>query len=204
MLNDSFDVFIDEVCDDSTDVEYIDGASEYIDLYIKKALESNVRYVMTEVFSYTQTPFCDLPECSFGWMERHNLDSGEVYEAVTVKNNFDLSADTKIALPIIIDLKERKIIWCDISLTSQIGVPKYNQWGINVGGNNVESNINGITAMGLAMTHMNKTTIYDLLKLHCVFRAEEMVDNPEEADVIFSEEEGTHYQLDKIMNEFLT
>ncbi|KKK69854.1 hypothetical protein LCGC14_2929850, partial [marine sediment metagenome] len=46
------------------------GASEFIDISIKKCLDKNIRYVMMSVSSYTQQPFYDLPECFAGIMTR--------------------------------------------------------------------------------------------------------------------------------------
>jgi hypothetical protein len=184
------------------------GATEYVDLDIQKSINNKVRYVMTQVFCFTSTPFCDLPECNFGWMEREDLESGEIYESTTVKNDFDLSSNSRIALPIIIDLIKGEVIWCDISLKHDIkhniGFSRGNRYGIYVGGNNVESNIDTITAMGIAMTNLEKPNLlFPLLLLHSTSRGS-FVDNPEDADTIFSEDQGTHFQLDKIMNEFLT
>ena len=36
--------------------------------------------------SYTQQPYCDLPECFAGWMAREKADSGEIYEPKTVQD----------------------------------------------------------------------------------------------------------------------
>ena len=46
------------------------GAAEYIDIDLQKAQKAGARYVVFSVHGFTVQNFCDLPECSFGWMER--------------------------------------------------------------------------------------------------------------------------------------
>ena len=43
-------------------------------------LEKNIRYVVMSLTSYTQQPYCNLPECFAGWMAREKPESGEIYE----------------------------------------------------------------------------------------------------------------------------
>ena len=46
-------------------------------------LPSN-RYVVTSINSFTEQPYCDLPECFAGWMARADTASGEVFEPRSV------------------------------------------------------------------------------------------------------------------------
>ena len=50
-------------------------------------------------------------------MVRQYPGSGEVFEPSTVQDKVDITADTQISIPVILDLKERKLIWTDLSLT---------------------------------------------------------------------------------------
>jgi stress response protein SCP2 len=86
------------------------GASEFLDIDIKKALETNVRYVVMSINSFTQQPYCNIPECFAGYMIRQKPNSGEIYDPRTVQNKFDLASDTKIVCPMIFDLHEMKMI----------------------------------------------------------------------------------------------
>ncbi len=45
------------------------------------------------VMSYTNQPYCDLPECFAGWMARTAPQSGEIYEPRTVQDKLDISAN---------------------------------------------------------------------------------------------------------------
>src|SRR5262249_2039169 len=56
------------------------GAAEFIDIDIAKCLERKVRYVVMCLNSFTEQPYCDLPECFAGWMARQHPNSGEVFE----------------------------------------------------------------------------------------------------------------------------
>ncbi len=72
---------------------------------------------MATLFSFTSQPYCDLPECFAGWMMRKKPGSGEIFEPLTVVNKLDVTADTQIVIPVIMDLAERTVIWTDLSLT---------------------------------------------------------------------------------------
>ena len=50
-------------------------------------------------------------------MVRQYPGSGEIFEPSTVQDKVDITADTQISIPVILDLKERKLIWTDLSLT---------------------------------------------------------------------------------------
>ena len=92
------------------------GASEFIDFDIPSVLKYGGRYVVN-LLSYTDQPYKDLPECFTGWMVRQYPGSGEIFEPSTVQDKVDITADTQISIPVILDLKERKLIWTDLSLT---------------------------------------------------------------------------------------
>jgi len=182
------------------------GASEFIDIDIESARRYGVRYIVWSVLSYSGQPFCKVPECFMGWMSREEPGSGEIYEPKTVENKIDLTANTRICIPMIIDLKNNKVIWTDLALK------KRPSWS----GNNVESNQRGMIAMGKAMSNFIcvKPTLFDLFNLHVEARGELV--SIEEADTIFTVvddvnslplKEGarvvTHFDDDVIMGEFL-
>jgi hypothetical protein len=96
------------------------GAAEYIDINIAKTVEMGVRYVVMSLNSFTQQPYCDLPECFAGWMTRTHADSGEIFEPRTVDNKIDIASDTRICLPLIIDLFNMEVIWTDIALKNRL------------------------------------------------------------------------------------
>ena len=85
-----------------------------------------------------------------------------------------MTADTRIAIPLIIDALERKVIWCDMALRRN---PRWQ--------NNVHSNLSGIGATLQSLADLNKPNLLELLTLHARARGE-AVETPEEADTVFS------------------
>ena len=172
-----------------------DGASEFIDLDLASILNYGGRYIVASVLSFTHQPFSELPECFAGWMIRQDPNSGEIYEPQTVRDKVDLTVNSAISIPAIIDLQQREIVWTDMSLS------RHPSW--RVVGNNVESIQNGIVLIGKAMTDLQQPTLEQLFKLHARARGE-LVSTPEGADSVFSIEQGiTPFDLDAIAARFL-
>ncbi|RJX37129.1 cytoplasmic protein [Paenibacillus pinisoli] len=168
------------------------GACEFVDLHIPSIVEQGGRYVVAVLQSFTDQPYCDLPECFAGWMMRKKPGSGELFEPSTVENKIDMTAGTRIAIPVILDLVSRTVVWADLSLTRH---PNYN--------NNVEGNKRGIVTMGKAMCSLRKPNLYDLFTLHAMARGE-LVGSPGEADAVFSMDQGvTPFAVEEIMAEYL-
>jgi hypothetical protein len=167
------------------------GAAEFIDLDIARTVAGKVRYVMMSLNSFTEQPYCDLPECFAGWMSRQKAGSGEIFEPKTVIDKVDVAANTRICIPAILDLIERKLIWCDIALKN------YPSW------NNVQNNLSGASLMLRAMCSLRKTDLHTLFDLHIKARGER-VEQTESATTVFSVSGGiTPFDLDQIASEFL-
>lgn len=168
------------------------GACEFIDIDIDSVLRYGGRYVVSYLNSFTLQPFCNLPECFAGWMMRSKPGSKEVFDPKTVVDCIDLAADTQIAIPVILDLLEREVIWCDLALRRH---PAYN--------NNVEGNLSGMVAIGQAMTSVIKPNLYDLFQLHAKARGE-ITSDIEKADSIFSLKDGvTPFDISTIVGEYM-
>lgn len=151
------------------------GVAEFLDVDIE-SVGKRGRYVVYQVYNYTSQKFCDLTNCRFGWMEREDVNSGEIFEPTTVAMKMDLTAESTVAIPVIFDCVERKFIWCDLNLAMPCS---------NRGGNNIESNISGVIATCFAMANMNKANLYDLILLNAKARGNIVTDR-DEADIIFS------------------
>lgn len=151
------------------------GVAEFLDVDIE-SVGKRGRYVVYQVYAYTSQKFCDLTNCRFGWMEREDVNSGEIFEPTTVAMKMDLTAESTVAIPVIFDCVERKFIWCDLNLAMPCS---------NRGGNNIESNISGVIATCFAMANMNKANLYDLILLNAKARGNIVTDR-NEADIIFS------------------
>ncbi len=178
-------------CHSGDIVDAPDGASEFIDITLNTMRQEGARYVVMIVNSYTQQPFCSLPECFAGWMGRQHADSGEIYEPKTVRDRLDLTADTRIAIPLLIDIEAREVIWCDMALR------RNPDWV-----NNVHGNLSGIGLTLQALTHLNKPHLYDLFLLHAAARGE-LVWSPEDAETKFLVEDGLPFKQDEIASGYL-
>jgi len=175
-------------------VDAPEGASEFIDMDILTLRERQVRYAVFNVYSYTEQGFNEIPECFFGWMEREDINTGEIFEPKTVVNKIYLASPTTICLPVVFDLKLRKAIWLDVSLRSDPN------WV-----NNLEANRNNVVLISKALIEMNKPNLYDLFMLNVQARGE-LVDDPKNADKIFGiseEDDVTPFQVEMILAEFL-
>jgi hypothetical protein len=172
-------------------VDAPEGASEFIDVSRAKLRVAGVRYVVMVLNSYTQQPYVELPECFAGWMARQQAGSGEVFEPKTVQDRLDLTADAKIAVPLVIDVVEGRVIWCDLSLRS------HPRWV-----NNVQGNKAGIAATLRSIVEMRKPNLYDLFALHARARGV-WSDAPEGADTVFSVANGTPFRLDEIASQYM-
>ncbi|MEO7717328.1 MAG: TerD family protein [Capsulimonas sp.] len=167
------------------------GASEFIDITPSKLIEQGAAFVVMVLMSYTQQPFVDLPECFAGWMARTHPDSGEIFEAKTVQDRLDVTADTQCAIPIVIDLLNDQVIWCDIALKS------HPRWQVNVA-----ENLSGIQLTLKSLVEMTKPNLYDLLMLHAQARGE-TVEREQDAETVFSVANGTPFALETIASEYL-
>lgn len=168
------------------------GASEFIDLNIEKMLASGVRYVAMTVNAFTHQKYKDLPECFAGWMIRQKPKSGEIFEPKTVVDRADLTCEATACVPMVIDLKERKVIWLDMPNK----VRRY-------AANNVASNYDTITLACKAFTELAKPTLYDLFTLHAKARGK-IVKSKEKADIIYSlDGTVTPFDIDKIGAQYL-
>lgn len=178
-------------CHSGDIVDAPEGASEFIDITLNEAREQGVRYIVMSLNSYSEQPYCDLPECFAGWMARQHADSGEIYEPKTVQNRLDLTADTRIAIPLVIDIEAGEVIWCDMALRRN---PRWQ--------NNVDVNLSGISLTLQALTHLNKPSLYDLFLLHAAARGE-LVWSPEEAETRFTVQDGIQFRQDEIASGYL-
>lgn len=168
------------------------GVSEFIDLDTKLALEKGVRYLVFGVYNYTCVPFSQMQNIKFGWMEREDSLTGEIFEPSTVKQRIDLFCETRNSAPIIFDCFKREFIWLDISLIID-----------DIPYQNVECSLGDAQRLCKHMVEHQEMSLYDLVSLHILARGEQ-VDNKEDADTIFDLNEGiTPFDLDVFVGEYL-
>ena len=181
-------------CAHSGDITHApNGAAEFIDIDMDQASEAGVRYVMMNVLDFSRIKFSGYEECFAGWMTRDHPNSNEIYDAKTVEQKIDLRSDTSLAAPVLFDLQEREAVWLDLNGRINGKCP-----------NNVESNAASIVDLAQsALMLSEKLSLYDLFELHAEARGEQ-IENKEDADVIFSLDEGiTPFDVVKISSDFV-
>ena len=91
------------------------------------------------------------------------------------------------------DLLERKAIWADLGLKNYPAFP-----------NNLNNNKYNINLLIQSIVKTQKSTLYDLFMSHAAGRGE-LVDNMDDADVIFSDTIGECLptDIDKIVGQYL-
>jgi hypothetical protein len=168
-----------------------DGVAEFLDVDIDSVARNAGRYIVYQVYSFTRQKFSEMPNCRFGWMEREDVNSGEIFEPKTVEMKIDLTSESDVAIPVIFDCVERKFIWCDMSLRIA-----QTRWG----GNNLESNLKGTTATCYALTHFNKPNLYELIYLNAFARGE-ITNDRNAADIIFDNDKTIPYEVVETVDE---
>lgn len=168
-----------------------DGACEFIDID-KTKLDSDINYIVMTLNCYTGQKYANLPECFAGWMDRVDLEKGEIFEAKTVKNKIDLASDVVSIIPMIYDVKNNKMIWADMAFAKE---------GAYNNNRNQHKTIENIVE---AIVDMKKPNLYDLFSLHVQARGS-LVTDKSKADTIFSIDEGvTPFMFDVISSEYMS
>lgn len=178
-----------------------EGVSEFLDVDIESVVRYGARYVVYQVYNYTRQKYSDIPCVKFGWMNREDVKSGEIYEPRSVEQKMDLAAPSTVSIPVIFDCVKRELIWCDMNLS--LGGCLNEENACNTGGNNVENNLKGVAATCYGIVNLRKPSLYDLIELHIKARGVR-TDKKEDADVIFDVDEGiTPFDTDVFMCEYI-
>lgn len=176
------------------------GASEFIDITMDKAHnhDHGIHYVVMNVLVFAGPTFKEHKKCYAGWMTRSAPGSNEIYDPKTVVSKIDLQSESRNAIPVVFDLKEREAIWCDL------GTKKNIDWSERLVGNNVEANRASIIDVLRSIISLdNKPTLYDLLSLHGTARGA-LVEKKKGADIKFGlEGDVTPKDINVINSEYL-
>lgn len=148
------------------------GASEFVDIDVPKALKHGARYATMSVISFTGQPLHTLAECFAGVMSRPDGMTGEIYDPRTVRNIFDLATNSTVIVPMVIDLLKREYIWADVSA---VRTGEYH---------NIDNNSSLIATLSRAIVEKEYVSLYDVFELNTLGRGA-LVDTPEEADIVF-------------------
>ena len=150
------------------------GACEFIDVDLDKLYEEHchIRYAAMNVHAFTSTPFIDLPECFAGWMMREDSNSGEIFDAKTVVDRFDLTSSGRFVVPAVFDFAEKCAVWTDCALD------------LDAEFTNHCKNTSAVSVPLLqAFMEIDKPSLGQLFSLHAAARGEQ-VDSPAAADLV--------------------
>ncbi len=146
-----------------------EGGSEYFDIDIaafrKKFPKADYVIFYDNVYSATNFDEC---VCRAGFMQRDVLDTGEVFEPKTVEASFVVNCPSTSAYLLALDLKERRIVWLN----------KGKAFGGIVAALSGELDI---------LRYMHRAETVNLYQFFSML-ATEVVDTPEEAEVVLSDE----------------
>ncbi|MGC4789591.1 MXAN_6230/SCO0854 family RING domain-containing protein [Micromonospora sp. DT178] len=141
------------------------GATEFLDLHLTRLAEHGVHYAVPTVLSYNAVPFEALTEAVAGVMLP--LARGEQFDGARVAQRFDLRGNARMLLPMVVDLRTRRLLWTDLTLTGhgyghsvdrhgdQLARAAADQWEHFLGGHHA--------------------TVLDLLAWHAVGRADRIL-----------------------------
>lgn len=149
------------------------GACEFIDIDFDN-LPAGAAYVALVAYAYTAQKFADMPEAYLGWMVRADGQSGVVYDARTVRQKVDLTAAGQRVLVGYVDVARRQFVWADLVLPARCG-----------GFNAIETSTDMVSLLARGIVKPLRPTLGTLLADHARARGE-LVDTPEEADIVFS------------------
>lgn len=150
------------------------GVAEFLDMSIDTLRKKNVAYVMFSVHNYTGQYFSQLTNCDFGFMERTNIKSGEIFEPKTVVNRMRINADCVDTTPVVYDVVNNQFIWIDASI---------NIWDSSFY-HTVENTMQSGSQTLYGIINMDRANMYDVA-LYNVKARGCLVDNKEDADIIF-------------------
>lgn len=147
------------------------GGSEYFDLDpVEFAREQPfIRYAVFCANVFTDRGRFSRCMCRAGYMMRDVNDSGRVFEPQTVQSSFVVDSDTSAAFLFAIDLVSRTFVWLNVAEDSS-------------------QRIAGEADLRFLLDYLDAASAINLYDFACML-ATEVVDAPEEADVVFSDDE---------------
>ncbi|OKK19015.1 hypothetical protein AMK16_12615 [Streptomyces sp. CB00455] len=93
------------------------GATEYVDLDPAALARNGDAFAVPLVFSFNNVPFDELPDAFAGFMA---LPPGgphdSSYDPRTVRQRFDLAGESRVCMPMVVDLAARRALWTDVHL----------------------------------------------------------------------------------------
>lgn len=181
------------------------GASEFVDIDIKKCKEADVRYILVALNSFSHIGFCEMEECFCGIMARDTVvkeavnrsNKGNVFEPSTILNKTDISSKSMQSTPMVVDLETMEYIWLDLPIFFD---------GFSVQANNIHTNENILVNTLRGVLNSKLPNIDEVVRLNVRARMGEIVYTVEEADFIIGESEKANlkpHQLSELASNWL-
>lgn len=171
------------------------GAAEYIDVNLDRLIESgdSVRYIALTVHVYNGDNFSEV-ECYAGVMGRDKaLTNDTEFDARTVSHHFDVNANARDVVPLIIDVKERKIIWADYA----------GKAGSTIAINNARTTAGATRNTVQAAVEKRHSNLLELFMSHALARGT-VTEDRDEADTVFEVANGVpNITMDEILTSYL-
>jgi hypothetical protein len=98
---------------DLRDAPWPRGATEYIDVDRKIALDGGVRYAVMVVNNYSGMAFSQLERGFAGLMLREDPGNAH-FDPRTVELKFDVQGENGVFLPLVLDVRDNTIDWLDV------------------------------------------------------------------------------------------
>ncbi|MEU9114267.1 hypothetical protein AB0D04_21395 [Streptomyces sp. NPDC048483] len=122
---------------------------------------------MVIVFSYNDIPFDDLPDAFAGFMELPDgLRLGAAYDPRSVRQRFDLTGDSRVCVPMLVDLQDGSALWTDVHLPPSGGY------------HNVDMHAGPLGVLGRHLIERyadpGRVTLWDLSVWHAAARTDEV------------------------------
>ena len=189
-----YNLRIDGVAHSGDIVSAPNGAAEFINIDINTLLEQNVRYVAMNINSFNDNNFCDIPECFAGVMALDELNDVEkTFDPAKSFVRSYISTESTICIPMVFDLETKEVIWLDTI------IPRYNS-----APNNVATCKDSVTNIVRGLVTASYPTLFDLICFNLIARNGELVENKEDADIVFSLDEGiTPFNLEILNSEWV-
>ena len=152
------------------------GAAEFVDVHLDK-LNKDTRYVVLAANVYSGPAFSQLPECFVGWQERTTGKGqrGEVMELATVVDKFRVTANSRGFLAAAFDVKERKLVWLDLPISTRSG------FSIHHSSDEVSKVVEDFQLYAAS-----QPTVARLVDLHLRARGATLVEDPAKASLVVS------------------
>ncbi|MET9800072.1 MXAN_6230/SCO0854 family RING domain-containing protein [Streptomyces sp. NPDC006368] len=152
---------------DLTSAPAPDGATEYVDLDRAGLARAGVRFAVPIVFSFNDIPFNRLVDVFAGFMAPGSKEArSSRYDPRTVRQRYDLVGDSRIHVPMLVDLERGTFLWTDLHLPPAGGYHSVARHGADLG--RIGRDLFQYFAAG-------RTTLWDLAVWHAAARAEETV-----------------------------